>query len=179
MTFSFNDRNHTIEEWYGLDDGEDWIEMRAQSPFKRGERVVFEQRFASMNGARGTVIDIRRSKDGRGERNWSILVQYEGRKLPRWTNPAWLKALPSGAALAIRHVEIPIADNHGDYCPNTVYVRLKWTCPVCGCERGEPYRTVSYDGSRRAYCNGWQNACGHVDGYSSVRKEALDNGLNT
>ncbi len=51
-------------------------------------------------------------------------------------------------------------------------VTLKWTCPVCGGPRGEPFPSFSYDGSRRLCCDGWINPCGHVDKYDDVRAEA-------
>lgn len=51
-------------------------------------------------------------------------------------------------------------------------VTLLWECPQCGGPRGEPFRTISYDGSRRLGCDGWVNPCGHTDYYSAVRHEA-------
>lgn len=67
-------------------------------------------------------------------------------------------------------VRIPAAAQHeGFYFKN---VTVDWICPVCGGPRGEPYDTVSYDGSRRLSVHGWRNPCGHVDKYDDVRKEA-------
>lgn len=71
-----------------------------------------------------------------------------------------------------RTVTIPSRDDHDGFYSMTV--TLEWTCPVCGGPRGEPFDTVSYDGSRRLHCDGWRNACGHVDKYADVRKEAAD-----
>lgn len=54
-------------------------------------------------------------------------------------------------------------------------VTLKWTCPVCGGPRGEPFPSFpsfSYDGLPRLCCDGWINRCGHVDKYDDVRAEA-------
>jgi len=68
---------------------------------------------------------------------------------------------------------------HEGYPGNAVTVRLSWVCPVCGGPRGEPYDTISYDGSRRLGVSGWRNDCGHVDYYSNCRDEAVSNGLNT
>lgn len=44
-------------------------------------------------------------------------------------------------------------------------------CPVCRKKRGKPYKGLSFDGSRRLEVDLWKNECGHVDKYSSVRKE--------
>jgi hypothetical protein len=68
-----------------------------------------------------------------------------------------------------RIVEIPCLS--GDFY-TTRQVELDWICPVCGGKRGEVYRTLSYDGSLRVNCDGWQNPCGHVDKYPDVLKEA-------
>jgi hypothetical protein len=68
-----------------------------------------------------------------------------------------------------RIVEIPYLA--GDFY-TTRHVVLDWICPVCGGKRGDVYRTLSYDGSLRVNCDGWQNPCGHVDKYPDVLKEA-------
>jgi len=74
------------------------------------------------------------------------------------------------------NVTIPaMAEHEGFYSRS---VKLNWVCPVCGQPRGEPYATISFDGSRRLDCTGWQNPCGHIDKYSAVRAEAASNGLN-
>jgi len=76
----------------------------------------------------------------------------------------------------IKRVTIPACVQHeGVY---SIDVNIEWICPVCGGPRGTVYNTVSYDGSRRLHCHGWVNPCGHVDKYSAVRREALENGLN-
>lgn len=67
-------------------------------------------------------------------------------------------------------VEVPACVEHDG--PRSVLVALRWTCPVCGGPRGDVFRTVSYDGSRRLDCDGWVNPCGHVDKYGDVRVEA-------
>jgi len=72
-----------------------------------------------------------------------------------------------------RTVEIPRQKQHGGF--ETVRLTLTWRCPVCGGRRGEPFRTISYDGSRRLACDGWINPCGHVDSYESVRRESQSN----
>jgi hypothetical protein len=73
-----------------------------------------------------------------------------------------------------RTVTIPRCDEHDGF--HSVTVTLLWRCPRCGGPRGEVFRTISYDGSRRLGCDGWKNPCGHVDYYSAVRREA---GLST
>ena len=73
-------------------------------------------------------------------------------------------------------VYIPAREQHeGIY---GVKVTLYWLCPVCGAERGPVRETISYDGSRKLPCDGWTNPCGHIDYYSAVKKEAVENGLN-
>ena len=76
----------------------------------------------------------------------------------------------------IKTVTIPALAQHEGYYKTAV--RLYWTCPQCGGPRGDIFSTLSYDGSRRLGCDGWKNPCGHVDGYSDVRGEAKNNGLN-
>ena len=73
----------------------------------------------------------------------------------------------------IRKVIIPSQDEHEGFSWNRVTVTLRWYCPVCGHLRGEPHKTISYDGSRRLYdVDGWINPCGHVDKWADVREEA-------
>lgn len=69
-----------------------------------------------------------------------------------------------------RTVTIPGSREHNGM--HSVRVTLLWECPACGGPRGEPFRTLSYDGSRRLGCDGWTNPCGHVDSYAAVRREA-------
>jgi len=78
--------------------------------------------------------------------------------------------------LEIRTVTIPAREDHEGIYSKTV--KLHWVCPVCGGQRGEPFAAVSWDGSRKLDCDGWENSCGHIDKYSAVRKEAAENGLN-
>ncbi len=76
----------------------------------------------------------------------------------------------------IETVTIPAcAEHEGIY---KVAVCLKWVCPICGEPRGEPHSALSYDGSIRMIVHGWFNPCGHVDKYSAVINEAINNGLN-
>jgi hypothetical protein len=69
-----------------------------------------------------------------------------------------------------RTVTVPSCDAHDGF--HSVTVTLLWQCPRCGGPRGEVFRTISYDGSRRLACDGWRNPCGHIDYYSNVRREA-------
>jgi Zn finger protein HypA/HybF involved in hydrogenase expression len=71
-----------------------------------------------------------------------------------------------------RTVEIPARDAHDGHA--SIKVTLRWECPTCGGPRGEVYRTISYDGSRRLACDGWRNPCGHVDTYAANRREAQE-----
>ena len=76
----------------------------------------------------------------------------------------------TAAPAVTRAVEIPSCDQHEGL--HSVRVELRWACPTCGGPRGEPFRTISYDGSRRLGVDGWKNPCGHVDLYEAVRREA-------
>ena len=76
----------------------------------------------------------------------------------------------------IKTVEVPAMEEHQGFY--TIKIRLLWVCPVCGGQRGEPKRGLSYDGSLRVGCDTWGNPCGHVDKYDAVRKEAQQNRLN-
>lgn len=70
-----------------------------------------------------------------------------------------------------RTVTIPACEQHDGY--SAVTLRLPWRCIHCGGPRGEPFDTISYDGSRRLGCHGWTNPCGHVEKYSEVRASAI------
>jgi hypothetical protein len=67
-----------------------------------------------------------------------------------------------------RTVTIPAGIQHCGVYATTV--RLPWKCIVCGATRGEPFETLSYDGSRALPVDGWTNACGHVENYALVRE---------
>lgn len=79
------------------------------------------------------------------------------------------------ATVATRTVTIPGSEQHNGL--HSIRVTLPWTCPQCGGPRGEPFPGISYDGSRQLNCDRWQNACGHVDLYSAVRREAAAAGV--
>ena len=68
-------------------------------------------------------------------------------------------------------VTIPSIEEHAGYPGNKMTIEISDFCPVCGEKRGEPYPTISYDGSRRLDVDGWKNPCGHIDKYSAVREE--------
>lgn len=68
-------------------------------------------------------------------------------------------------------VTIPSTSEHQGYMIATFEIPDK--CPVCGGQRGEPYGTHSFDGSRRVNVDGWNNPCGHIDSYVDVRKEGV------
>lgn len=86
-------------------------------------------------------------------------------------------ALQSGSD--IRTVSIPTCAEHAGDPFNSIRVHLRWVCPNCGTRRGDPYETISYDGSRRLHVHGWNPCkCGHVDKYAAVLEEAKSNGLN-
>jgi hypothetical protein len=60
----------------------------------------------------------------------------------------------------------------------SIVVTSRGTCPTGGQQRGKPAQGTSYEGSRRLSVDMWENPCGHIDKYSAVRKEAVENGLN-
>lgn len=74
-------------------------------------------------------------------------------------------------SIETRIVEIPSCEQHEGL--RSTKVEVRWTCPTCGGPRGETFRTLSYDGSRRLGVDGWENPCGHVDKYADVRREAM------
>lgn len=78
--------------------------------------------------------------------------------------------------MAKRTVTIPARDEHQGW--QSMEVELEWICPVCGGPRGEPHSAISYDGSRRLHCDGWENPCGHVDKYANIRIEAVRAAMN-
>lgn len=80
------------------------------------------------------------------------------------------------ARLVLKTVTIPAADQHEGHYKKTV--TLKWTCPICGGPRGEPFEGLSYDGSLRMTVHRWENPCGHIDAYSDIREEARNNPYN-
>lgn len=66
-------------------------------------------------------------------------------------------------------VTIPACENHAGF--HAMRVEISTKCPICGGPRGEPYAGLSYDGSMRLQVSQWNNPCGHIDKYSSVREE--------
>lgn len=68
---------------------------------------------------------------------------------------------------ATRTVTIPARAEHDGF--DAIRVTLPWVCLHCGGPRGEPFETVSWDGSRTLAVHGWSNPCGHVEKYSEVR----------
>lgn len=66
-------------------------------------------------------------------------------------------------------VTVPARAEHNGF--HSMQVTLPWVCPECGGPRGEVFKTISWDGSRRLGCDGWHNKCGHLDTYANVRKE--------
>ena len=71
-------------------------------------------------------------------------------------------------------VTIPAKAEHEGLYSITILISDK--CPVCGGPRGEPFKTLSFDGSRRLEVDGWKNPCGHIDYYSDVLKEVNGQG---
>lgn len=66
-----------------------------------------------------------------------------------------------------RTVTIPGCEQHeGLY---SLIVTLPWACLHCGVPRGEPFDSLSFDGSRRLNVHSWVNPCGHVETYAEVR----------
>lgn|GEM_PF-3001512 len=86
----------------------------------------------------------------------------------------WLPTVEEEAALNQgvpdtneRTVIIPGCDQHeGLY---SLSVTLQWACLHCGGPRGEPFDSLSFDGSRRLKVHSWSNPCGHIETYAEVR----------
>ena len=70
----------------------------------------------------------------------------------------------------VRTVTIPACEQHDGFAQVTL--SLPWVCLHCGGPRGEPYKGISYDGSRRLAVDCWTNPCGHGEKYSTVRAAA-------
>ena len=73
-------------------------------------------------------------------------------------------------------VTIPSTLEHNGFYSSTV--KILETCPICGERRGDTYKGISYDGSRRLLVDQWDNPCGHIDKYTDVLIESKKNGLN-
>lgn len=71
-----------------------------------------------------------------------------------------------------RRITIPARDEHAGL--DKVTVEVPWKCLICGGPRGEPTIRLSYDGSRTMAVHGWDNPCGHVEKYDTVRAAVLD-----
>jgi hypothetical protein len=68
-------------------------------------------------------------------------------------------------------VLIPSCVEHEGYPGNTMKVDITDKCQQCGKKRRvKIWRGLSYDGSRRLSVDCWQNACGHVDRYETIRE---------
>lgn len=75
---------------------------------------------------------------------------------------------PAAASHAERRtVTIPACVEHAGH--HSMQVTVPWVCLKCGGPRGEPFETLSWDGSRRLSVHGWSNPCGHLETYASVR----------
>jgi hypothetical protein len=96
----FNPKNYTIEEWYGVEQGDDWLEVAMQAPFKRGQRVQIVNQMTmgkpiplAQPGSAGTVLDVRRMVVF-GQLRWDILVDYDHKNVPSWARPDILAVEP-------------------------------------------------------------------------------------
>lgn len=68
-----------------------------------------------------------------------------------------------------RTVTIPAREQHGGL--DSITVALPWVCRECGAPRGEPFTSMSWDGSRQLAVDSWSNPCGHVELYCEVRRD--------
>lgn len=73
-------------------------------------------------------------------------------------------------------VTIPRISEHQGYDGNLITVEISDKCPKCGAKRGvKRWQGFSYDGSLRLNVDCWENECGHIDKYTDVRNEILQN----
>ena len=66
-------------------------------------------------------------------------------------------------------VEIPLCKEHQGFSLGKF--DISDYCPICNKPRGQIFKGMSYDGSRRLIVDCWKNDCGHVDTYEQIRKE--------
>lgn len=72
-------------------------------------------------------------------------------------------------------VTIPACDQHSGHLNNLITIEIKDLCPKCGAKRGiVQWKGLSFDGSRRLEVDCWRNECDHVDKYSEVRQEKIN-----
>jgi hypothetical protein len=79
----------TIEEKYGVEQGDDWLEVYLNAPFKRGDRVRFSNDLLAVERT-GTVIDVEYCTFIGNDTRYNIRVKYDRQSIPRWTHPQWL-----------------------------------------------------------------------------------------
>ena len=60
--------------------------------------------------------------------------------------------------------------------PKIVIVRISRRCPVCGGLRGEPVKNRYCEDGEFYWVHCWENACGHLDKYDDVYREAKASG---
>jgi hypothetical protein len=80
-------RFNTIEEKYGVEQGEDWLAIMLSSKFHRYQRVSFLQGKIIQSGV---ILDMERGVHF-GHPEWYYLVKYDHKSIPRWTLSKWLK----------------------------------------------------------------------------------------
>lgn len=115
----------------------------------------------------GDLIDALKIVEKRREKTKALIIKRFLNKLSKAENKKRIN---------IKLVLIPACEIHEGIHALTVH--LRWICPICGGERGEIHRALSYDGSRRLVVSGWNNPCGHIDKYADVLEEAKKNGFN-
>lgn len=64
-------------------------------------------------------------------------------------------------------IRIPACEQHQGLF--AIERSVPWFCIYCGAERGEHQQGLSFDGSRRLSVSIWDNPCGHVESYASLR----------
>lgn len=70
-------------------------------------------------------------------------------------------------------VTIPDRSDHGGFQEHLKKYTISNKCPKCGAKRAiKRWKDYSYDGSRKLFCDRWDNACNHYDLYEDVRIEA-------
>jgi hypothetical protein len=69
--------------------------------------------------------------------------------------------------MKLQSIRIPACAEHQGF--HVLQVDVPWNCIYCGAARGDHQTGFSHDGSRRLKLSMWDNPCGRVETYESIR----------